>query len=293
MIKEAIYRSPKWMRNFLDFEVATGADIKGEPSERQKSKKIENEWNKRWQSVNEEDFKNFYEDVYRDETKKYHNGYVWTNDLRKIKERHMGDMSIWEKFDKWLVEKKKKEEDKKRIERDINKLYDDIFNDFNANPFFDKIETPFINGRMIYIYHFENGDKVTLDNNTLKYETKTNTVTCEFGLVYRAKFKALFNNIVKHVNETKYKRNSSNSGYSSSKSEKSNKATSSNPKREKYDTLNDKIKLREEQLKKMKKTDSDYEVLKNELDAYKRIRDKMKDNHKFEHIVSFSKYNRV
>ncbi len=35
---EAIYRSPKWMRNFLDYEVATGKDIKGEPSLRAKEK---------------------------------------------------------------------------------------------------------------------------------------------------------------------------------------------------------------------------------------------------------------
>jgi hypothetical protein len=35
---EAIYRSPKWLRNFLDFEIASGKDIKGEPSLKMKSK---------------------------------------------------------------------------------------------------------------------------------------------------------------------------------------------------------------------------------------------------------------
>lgn len=35
---EAIYRSPKWLRNFLDYEVATGKDIKGEPSKRTKER---------------------------------------------------------------------------------------------------------------------------------------------------------------------------------------------------------------------------------------------------------------
>lgn len=33
MMNEAVLRSPKWMRNFLDFEINTGKDIKGEPSD--------------------------------------------------------------------------------------------------------------------------------------------------------------------------------------------------------------------------------------------------------------------
>jgi len=33
-INEAKFRSPKWLRNYLDFEVNTGDDITGQPSER-------------------------------------------------------------------------------------------------------------------------------------------------------------------------------------------------------------------------------------------------------------------
>jgi len=35
---ETVLRSPKWMRNFADFEIATGKDIKGEPSVKMKAK---------------------------------------------------------------------------------------------------------------------------------------------------------------------------------------------------------------------------------------------------------------
>lgn len=35
-MNESVLRSPKWMRNFLDFEITTGEDIKGEPSEKRK-----------------------------------------------------------------------------------------------------------------------------------------------------------------------------------------------------------------------------------------------------------------
>ena len=31
-INEGVYRSPKWLRNFIDFEVKTGSDIEGNKS---------------------------------------------------------------------------------------------------------------------------------------------------------------------------------------------------------------------------------------------------------------------
>lgn len=37
-LNEAKYRSPEWLRNFVDFEVNTGEDIKGEPSKRKAAK---------------------------------------------------------------------------------------------------------------------------------------------------------------------------------------------------------------------------------------------------------------
>jgi len=40
---EGVTRSPKWLRNFIDFEINTGEDIKGEPSQRRKKKMAEEE----------------------------------------------------------------------------------------------------------------------------------------------------------------------------------------------------------------------------------------------------------
>jgi len=37
-LSESVYRSPKWLQKFADFEFRTGEDIKGEPSEKQKEK---------------------------------------------------------------------------------------------------------------------------------------------------------------------------------------------------------------------------------------------------------------
>jgi hypothetical protein len=41
-MNEGVVRSPKWLRNFVDFEINTGEDIKGEPSEKRK-REIEHE----------------------------------------------------------------------------------------------------------------------------------------------------------------------------------------------------------------------------------------------------------
>jgi hypothetical protein len=37
-LNEAVYRSPKWLRNFVDYEINTGEDIKGEPSKKRQAK---------------------------------------------------------------------------------------------------------------------------------------------------------------------------------------------------------------------------------------------------------------
>ena len=62
---------------------------------------------------------------------------------------------------------------------------------------------------------------------------------------------------------------------------------SDDPNRARYDKLVDNIKLREEQLKKMSKTDKERTALENELDNYKRAAERMKTKHKFENIKSF------
>lgn len=41
-MNEAVYRSPKWLRNFVDYEINTGEDIKGKPSKR-RQKQIDEE----------------------------------------------------------------------------------------------------------------------------------------------------------------------------------------------------------------------------------------------------------
>lgn len=93
-MNEAIYRSPKWLRNILDFEVNTGKDIKGEPSK----KAILKAWDERWKECGDRDvFGTFYKENY-DRTAYY----LTSTELEKIRKSLRGDMSVWDKFDKWL-----------------------------------------------------------------------------------------------------------------------------------------------------------------------------------------------
>lgn len=46
-MNEGVIRSPKWLRNFADFEINTGEDIKGKPSKRMQKKIEEEERRKR------------------------------------------------------------------------------------------------------------------------------------------------------------------------------------------------------------------------------------------------------
>ncbi len=281
MLNEGVYRSPKWLRNFLDFEVSTGQDIKGEPSKRRKRLEILKKWDRRWRTVDTDSFKDFYEEVYKDETKRFHRGWIFNSDLDKIRDRHRGDMTLWDKYDRWIREKEEDKRNQARIERDILDLYNSIIEDFTKNPYSDKFSTESVEGSYAIVYRFENGDLVKKWGNHISYKNKLYTV----GLIYRNKFTTLFNDL---MGKAKRRNQSSSSWYHSSSS---SKAKSTDPKRVKYDTLNSKIKLRQEQLDKMSKTDPDYNVLKNELDTYKRIRDKMKADYKFENLTNFESFN--
>lgn len=322
MLKEAVFRSPKWMRNFLDFEVNTGQDIKGEPSK----KRLLKEWDKRWEDCDESDFKEFYATVIKGERWAR---YITSSELEDIKKKHRGDMSIWEKYDEWLPGHKKakkeakeryekrereererrykeqrereereqkeryeKEQRQKRITKELDDLFSAIVKDFSNNPYSDKYSTPRRNGKVCFDYKFENGDTFDMCDDQINYKRSTYTV----GLIYRNKFVNLCNEIVgkgrPRPGGSKSWSGSSSSGSSSSGSRYSSKTKSDDPNRDRYNKLMDNIRLREEQLKKMSKTDSERPALENELDNYKRAAKRMKDRYQFENIKTFSGFFR-
>jgi hypothetical protein len=282
MIKEAVYRSPKWLRKYVDFEVSTGEDISDKISIRNQEKEpwrrwLKKKWNKRWLECDESKFKDFFKEVYDDYTNNNLRGHVVSSDLKTIKSDFEGDMELWDKFDKWIKEKKEKEQRQNEIKKELDDLKERLISDFGNAPYDDKFETPTINGKVCFHYTFENGDTFKICDDQIQYSNGSYITTYTVGLIYRNEFISLANSIV-----NKARRRSSSSS--------SKKSKSSDPKRVRYDEIIDKIRLREDHIRKMSSSDPNKEQLKNELDNYKRAAQRMKDKYKFEHLTGFENY---
>ena len=267
-LSEAVYRSPKWLQRFADFEFRTGEDIKGEPSEKQKEKIRKQQEQQR----KEREEKERQARIEKEERERQ---------ARIARDR-------WERERREREAEQKRSDEQERLERELNDLFNRIVRDFQNNPWSDKFDTPTVGGKTTFKYRFENGWTFEMKYNEIIYTDDKYRHGYTVGLIWRNKFVQLANEII-----AKGKRrptsSSGKSGHDYQKKSEPFRETpkTGNPQRDKYNTLNDKIKLREEQLRKMKPNDPDRTALENELNAYKRVRDKMKKEHKFENLKTF------
>ena len=294
-----IFRSPKWLQNILDFEISTGEDIKGAPSKRrlkkikekariEAEKKIAKLWNRRWNemynnSLIKEEFKDFYYEKFGGFRSPFGRKWsmIYDTDFDEIKSRWENDLKLWEFFDQYLAKKKKKEQDQLRIKRELDKLYQDIINDYKNNKYWDKYKTHADAYGKVYkvVYTFENGKTVKLVGNELTYNGMIYTI----GLLYKSKFVTLFNTINDDMSTSaKNRPNGSRDGHGyKSYAGKKKRNRYANPKRGLYETLMETIAQREEQLKNMSQNDPDRASLENELNVAKRQAEKIKEKYGF------------
>lgn len=333
MLNESVYRSPKWLKKFLDFEVHTGEDIKDKVSKRElrrieqekikaaekeakdkakvaedaakakeaQEKKRRAKWDSIWvlrfgdtnlyptygseKYQNREKFKLFYKNVYPRNYKEFNDLYR-TTDFNKLKEYLRGNSDIFDEFDAWIIKKETTERQEKeryeRIKRELDTLYDRLLQDFLKNPYRDKFDIRTKNGKNDIFYHFENGAVFEIYEREIVYEDYASKTNYSVGLLYQAKFINLISKLMDH--------RKSRPGGPKVWGGKKHKPSTGDPNRDKYNTLKEKIKLRQEHLDKMKKTDKDYEALKNELDNYKRAAEKFRQQYKFENLVNFNNF---
>ena len=282
-LNEAKYRSPEWLRNFVDFEVNTGEDIKGEPSKR-KAAKLEKEK----------------QDKLRAEAKK-------RAEARERAEKERKEQQ--DRYNAWRKQADEKEE-QDRIERDLNTLYRSIITDFSSARYSDKISTPQRNGKTAFYYTFENGKvmrmyKSATDN---RYQLESETHIYTLGAIWSEKFIRLANEMIDkggarprrsgYDRYDSYGSKSGSSGSSGRSSGSSQRSSSTppkwrdHPKGAMYQNLKDTVKLREEQLKRS--SGSDKEALQNELNAAKRMLDNLNKKYSFEsNIQNFSQFNQI
>jgi hypothetical protein len=322
MLNEAKYRSPKWLRNYVDFEVNTGSDITGEKSKKQlkdearqkeeEDKQRKNkEWDRRWEEMyNDSDLRNlfekFFEETYPDEFKYTYNSMLFLSNLRDIKNIWRNKWEIWDKYDSWIENKRKMEADKRkeeerikkeqeRIDSELKDLYYKIMVDFTKSPWTDKFRTH-RNGKggNKFYYTLDDGEEITLEDNVLTYKTKKFTQTFTLGILWRNKFTGLANHILTNCKKRGEQQRSSSGSSSSGGGYRQEKPrpdpNAGHPKFGLYTTLKKTIKQREDQLAKMSKNDPERVGLENELNAAKRRVADMKTKYKFENLTSFNNY---
>ncbi len=301
MINEGIYRSPKWLRNLLDFEINTGEDIKGEPSNRVKAKQAKDKikedikrWDVAWDKLKDvNNFRGFLNTLIGDPI--YFT--ITSYKLNIFREQFRGDFSIFEDFRKYLDKVEAEEKKKAELEKELRALIRRVGTDFGSAPYRDKI-SGYTNraGEYCIKYKFENDDTIDVfDIKARKFKFSDGKHLSTFTL--SSTLWNLLINEINHAQKIMRDRPRSNSyGYNrssktgSSYSSSSSSSNNSNPKWSKYKTILDTIELRKSQLSKMIKG-SERETLENELKAAQRMADRMKKEYKFENIKSFNDFN--
>lgn len=300
MINEGIFRSPKWLRNFLDFEVNTGDDIKGEPSKRaivkeEKRKKEEDlkRWDAAWEKAKGE---RHFEQFLNGKLGKASYSTIWSSDYRDLKTRFRGDHNLFVQYNAYLNVKREEEKRQEDLRRELDNIIDSIAIDFNRAPYRDKIGGYRNNkGEFCVKYTFENGNIVDIfdmSGRRFKYSANGNINTYTTSI-------ALFNKLVTVINEISNRMKSrpsydkrSKDYYGSNSSTSKNRSNDSDPKRTRYKTLLDTIEHRKKQLSKMSKNDEGRAALENELIAAERMAKKMKDEYKFENLKRFDDFEK-
>lgn len=305
---EAIYRSPKWLRNIIDYEVNTGDDIKGQPSKRS----LNNKWDDRWKnSVDKYSymvfmmfFKKTYSYVELDS--------ALNKQVEDIKNKFRGDFTILDKFDLYIVDflkikdkaekdREKKDREKKdrkdREEKELRYIFDIVHSDFNKAPYDDKFYTSDTLVSKTFYYDLENGNLFSLiehkDNkiDILFVDWLSSKINKEYILrdINSVKLKVLFRKIKKYIISGATKRPSNNNDYSYNSPPKKEPKKDKHPKKDTYDTLKKSIQLRKTQIKDMK-TGAEKDAMENELKVAESMLKKMKSKYAFEHLKSFESF---
>jgi hypothetical protein len=254
-------------------------------------------WNKKWDDLDKKLFKDFYKDTYPEDFRYKYRSMILDYDLEDIRKRYCGNFKIFDEYDTWLKgkadreeskrkeeeERKRKKEESKRIEKDLIDLRDRIISDFRSAPYHDKVSTPTINGQICFVYIFEDGTKLTLEDNKLTY----GNIIYTLGLIYRNMFVKLANSIFESELWKANHKRPSGQRKSHQKTNYSSDPKSNHPKWNLYQNLKQTIHRREEQLKNMDKNHPDRPSLENEYRTAKTALDRMKKQYKFEHLINF------
>lgn len=170
--------------------------------------------------------------------------------------------------------------------RKLEKILNLVIKDFNNSPYNDKYICKTIGNNVYFQYNFNNGYKLTISDEYLVLVKSNGEKLNSFILdtLQVIQIYQLINKIIDNsVNRNQ--RTYSKSDYDRAKRKYDEYRDFTEPKPEpkveksgnpKLDKILEKIKLREEQLSKMRSNDPERSSLQNELNTYKNIANKMK-----------------
>ena len=198
---------------------------------------------------------------------RFDDGYYDENTERN---RYQSDYESW-----------KRKQYKTETNSKVDKIFDLLVKDFSNNPYHDKLESLGSSYIISFQYKFENGFRFTLNDKKIKIYDRNGENISSYRLsdIYHLKFlKLILEMKEKAQHRFKDDFNSKHNDYKREQPKEEPKVKSTGNIR--LDKINEKITLREEQLRKMKKNDPERPALENELNTYKNIAEKMKSKTK-------------
>ncbi len=244
--------------------------------------------------------KSRFDEGYYDENNKYYDSYNsylnqkrWEREEkaeRERRERERERSRYQSSYENWRRDYERsryqsEREDKTETNNKIDKLFDLLVKDFSNNPYHDKLESLGSSYSIIsFIYKFENGFKFTLNDRDIRVYNRNGENISSYRLsdIYHLKFLKLILEMKQKAQHRNYKnyRTYNDYDYNSKYKEYKKEQTKEEPKSSgnpKLDKLNEKIKLRQEQLDKLPRNHKDRTYLQNELEAYKNAANRIKN----------------
>ena len=180
-----------------------------------------------------------------------------------------------ESYDKFLNNCRVEKETPQNVNNKIDKLFNLLLKDFINNPYSDKHQSLITSSSIIsFTYKFENGYTYTLNDKEIKVYNRLSKNMSSYRLddIYYSKFLKL----ILEIKKNSYNRNYYNQYRKEQTGESMIRKTSNS----RLDKMNEKITIREEQLRKMKNNNPDRITLENELNTYRNIFKKIKSKTK-------------
>jgi hypothetical protein len=176
--------------------------------------------------------------------------------------------------------------DSKEKEKKFEKIFNLIVKDFNNSPYVDKFITKTISDGIYFHYTFNNGYRISMYNEYLLLNKANGEELNSFSLdsVQTIQMYRLINEIIDKAVNRNY-RTYNEYDYQKKYNEYRQEQPKAEPRPEttgntRLDKILEKIKLRKEQLAKMKSTDPERAALLNELKTYENVANKMKSKAK-------------